>query len=106
MLVLSRRAGEAITIELDPNAHPNRTAAELFAQGPITIKASEVGPKAVRLAIRADARWKVLRSELARHVPASISGVADQVQISAGPAIRGRGKSHRAGGVVCGFVGL
>ena len=64
MLVLSRREGESLTINLDSNIDPMTPACELFAGGPLVITARRIRGGMVRLGVAADPRLTVLRSEL------------------------------------------
>lgn len=63
MLVLSRKAGQAVTIKLDERVG-KLSAAELFASGAIEIVVKEVQGNRVRLAISADERLVIIRDEL------------------------------------------
>ena len=64
MLVLSRRAGEAVRIELADDVPPFLTVGDLFSQGPIEITVTRISNGAVRIGISADQRLTILRSEL------------------------------------------
>ncbi|BAU47464.1 hypothetical protein SVA_0885 [Sulfurifustis variabilis] len=64
MLVLSRRPGEGLQIELGDSAAPTTTIGELFRDGPIRITVTQVDRNRVKLGIQADPRLLVLRSEL------------------------------------------
>ena len=64
MLVLTRRAGEAITLSPSKDIDPNMTVGEFFASGTITIEVLEIGGQ-VKLGIEAPRALKVLRDELA-----------------------------------------
>ena len=64
MLVFGRRAGQGIRIDLAEGVGHATTAAELFSDGPIEIVVTSVNGLMVRVAIQADPRLKVLRSEL------------------------------------------
>lgn len=63
MLVLSRRGGESIFIELDETLK-NRPAGELFAAGPIEIAVISTGESFARIGIQAPEGLRILRSEL------------------------------------------
>lgn len=64
MLVLSRRSGERFQIRLGSGVGQDVTAAELFATGPIEIVVTQIHGSCVRLGIRADRRFLILREEL------------------------------------------
>lgn len=64
MLVLSRKAGEVIRIELAEGVPPSTTVSELFGHGPIEITVTRIAGGSVKLAIRADRRLTILREEL------------------------------------------
>lgn len=64
MLVLSRRMGEVIRISLAEGVSPATTIGQLFSDGPIEVVVARVVGKAVKIGIKADPRFKILRSEL------------------------------------------
>lgn len=67
MLVLSRRPGEGLQIELVEGAAPTTTIGELFRDGPIKITVTQVERNRVKLGIQADPRLLILRTELRVH---------------------------------------
>jgi len=64
MLVLKRKTGERIRIELDPTLDPATPVSELFSGSGIEIVVTHVSTLCVKLGIRADARLLILRDEL------------------------------------------
>ncbi len=53
MLIITRKRGERIVIDLDPTADPETRAADLFAQGPLEILLMETARGTARIAITA-----------------------------------------------------
>lgn len=66
MLVLTRRVGESIVIDLDPALDPSLTAAALFHERPLQIFVTHLCGGQVKLGLRLDERLRVRRTELAR----------------------------------------
>lgn len=64
MLVLSRKEGEVIRINLANGVSPSISVGELFSQGPIEIMITRIVGPSVRLGIQADRRFTILRGEL------------------------------------------
>ena len=64
MLILSRRQGEKLIVDLDETADPNLTVGELFADGPIEIAVLELRASQVRVGIAAPQELVILRAEL------------------------------------------
>ena len=64
MLVLTRRPGEAVKIDLLQHVDPQTPVGELFACGPIEVVLLAVRGRQVKLGLRADARLLILRDEL------------------------------------------
>ena len=64
MLILTRRLGERITIDLAPNIDPELKVADLFATGPLEISVTHIGPAQVKLGLTVDRRLRILRLEL------------------------------------------
>lgn len=64
MLVLSRKVGEVIRIELAEGVPRSTTVSELLGRGPIEITVTRIAGGSVKLAIRADRRLTILREEL------------------------------------------
>ena len=64
MLVLKRKTGERIRIELDPTLDPATPVSELFNGSGIEIVVTHVSALCVKLGIQADARLVILRDEL------------------------------------------
>ncbi len=63
MLIITRKRGERIVIDLDPAADPETRAADLFAHGPLEILLVESARGTARLAIAAT------RSLIVRRAP-------------------------------------
>lgn len=63
MLMLNRKPGEAVMIDLVEGVDPRTPVGELFAAGPIEIVVQRDGQH-IKVGIRADARFLILRSEL------------------------------------------
>ena len=74
MLILSRKPGERLCIDLAEGVSGTTTVGELFRGGPIEVTVTRVHCGAVRLGIRADRRFLILREELRR------AQKADQIQ--------------------------
>lgn len=66
MLVLTRKTGQVVTIQLHETVDPQITLGELFANGPIQVMVTEINPIQVRLALRADRKFLILREECVR----------------------------------------
>ena len=64
MLVLKRKPGERIRIELDPALDPATPVSELFSGSGIEIVVTHVNALCVKLGIQADPRLIILREEL------------------------------------------
>ena len=64
MLVLTRRSGQIIEIKPDPSLDLATPIGELFARGPIEVVALRTKNTEVKIGIRADLGFLVLRSEL------------------------------------------
>jgi len=68
VLVLKRKAGERIRIDLDPGLDPATPIGELFRDRAIEIVVSQVNAVYVKLGIDADPRLRILRDELQRKI--------------------------------------
>ncbi len=64
MLVLTRKPGQAIQIDLMEDLDPRTAVGELFATGPIEIIIGGRRGDQVKLGIHADKRFRILRDEL------------------------------------------
>lgn len=64
MLLLKRKTGERIRIELDPLLDPATPVGDLFKGGGIDIVVTQVSAAHVKLGIEADPRLVILRDEL------------------------------------------
>ncbi len=64
MLTLTRREGEELVFEPDPDIDPKMTVAELFADGPISVFVEEFVSNKVKLSIDAPDGIEILRGEL------------------------------------------
>ncbi|MFP5348734.1 MAG: carbon storage regulator [Gammaproteobacteria bacterium] len=68
MLVLKRKTGERIRIELDPRLNPATPVGELFRDRAIEIVVSQANAMYVKLGIDADPRLLILRDELQQKI--------------------------------------
>ena len=66
MLILTRKPGEAITLALLEDTDRRTPVGELLAHGPIEVVVLDVRRGQVKLGLRADARFLILREELCR----------------------------------------
>jgi sRNA-binding carbon storage regulator CsrA/DNA-binding Xre family transcriptional regulator len=69
MLLLTRRAGQSITIQPGRAVAPNAPVATLFAQGPIQILVNRILAGEVKLGIHAHDKLTILREEIAHRYP-------------------------------------
>lgn len=69
MLVLSRRVGERIFIELAGDSDPALPAADLFEHGPLEIRVTQIQGSQVKIGLVVDGRLRILRSELRGREP-------------------------------------
>lgn len=67
MLVLSRKEGQVVRINLAKGVAPSLTVGELFSAGPIEITVTRIAGGTVRLGIQADRRLTILRGELSSY---------------------------------------
>ncbi len=66
MLILSRRIGERIMIDLADNVDPHLPAHGLFANGPLEIRIAHIRGGQVKVGLVVDQRLRILRAELWR----------------------------------------
>ena len=64
MLVLTRKPGEAVKLDLLKDIDPLTPIGALLARGPIEVVVLSVQGRQVKLGLRADARFLILREEL------------------------------------------
>lgn len=64
MLILTRKTGERVRIELHPGVDPATPAGELFKHGPIEVTVTRINALQVRLGIEAHPCLVILRGEL------------------------------------------
>ena len=64
MLILTRKPGQAVVIDLIEGLDPRTPVGELFARGPIEVTVAKIEGGHVRLGIEADTRFRILRDEL------------------------------------------
>ena len=69
MLILTRKPGQVVTINLREDVDLKTPVGELFAQGPIEVMVTAVNGAQVKLGIRADPRFLILRQELCVREP-------------------------------------
>ena len=66
MLVLTRRPGESILIDIPEDLDPNTPVSALFAGGPIEVSVMSQKASTVRIGIDAPTDLGILRSELVK----------------------------------------
>ena len=64
MLVLTRRPGESILIDIPEDLDPNTPVSELFANGPMEVRILSRKASSVRIGIDAPEDLEIMRSEL------------------------------------------
>lgn len=64
MLVLTRKAGQVIYLELDPGTDPATPVGDIFAPGAIEIVVAQVRGSYVRLGITAPLALAIRRAEI------------------------------------------
>jgi len=69
MLILTRKPGQVVTINLREDVDLKMPVGELFAQGSIEVMVTTVNGAQVKLGIRADPRFLILRGELCVREP-------------------------------------
>ncbi len=71
MLILTRKVGHAVHIDLVEDLDPRTPVGELFSQGPIEIVVTGIRGEQVKLGLTADPRFRILREELRPDTPAA-----------------------------------
>ncbi len=74
MLVLTRKPGQAIQIDLMEDLDPRTPVGELFATGPIEIIIGGIRGDQVKLGIHADKRFRIRRTAPGVALPPAIHG--------------------------------
>ncbi len=69
MLILTRKPGQAVQIDLMADLDPRTPIGELFAQGPIEIVVTGIRGEQVKLGLTADPCFRILREELRPDTP-------------------------------------
>lgn len=64
MLVLTRKPGQTVIVDLTEGIDPQTPVGELFAGGAIVIRVTDVVGAQVKLGFEADGRFRILREEL------------------------------------------
>jgi len=64
MLVLTRRPGESILIDIPEDLDPNTPVSSLFSGGPIEVRVLSHKASTIRIGIEAPNDLNILRSEL------------------------------------------
>ena len=70
MLILTRKPGQAVVIDLIEGLDPKTPVGELFTRGPIEVTVVKIEGGHVRLGIEADTRFRILRDELCEEAAA------------------------------------
>lgn len=71
MLVLTRRVGQTVLIELNADMDPNTPVKELFKGGPLQMVVTYIGGNQVKIGIDAHPQLTIMRGELAQHTVAA-----------------------------------
>ena len=69
MLILTRKPGQVVTIGLREDVDLKTPVGELFAQGSIEVMVTAVNGAQVKLGIRAEPRFLILRKEISVREP-------------------------------------
>lgn len=69
MLIITRRVGQVICIQLDPNIDPETPIGDIFAEGVIEVMVAQVRGAQIRLGISAPQAFTILREELKMAAP-------------------------------------
>ena len=64
MLILTRKLGQSVCIDLMEHLDPRTPIGEIFSHGPIEVAITYIGGKHVKLGVTADTRFLILRHEL------------------------------------------
>lgn len=64
MLILTRKPGQSVCIDLMEDVDPSTPIGDVFSHGPIEIRITHIRNKDVKLGFKADARFLILRLEL------------------------------------------
>lgn len=64
MLVLTRKPGQTVIVDLTEGVDPRTLVGELFVEGAITIRVLDVMGAQVKLGFEAERRFRILREEL------------------------------------------
>ena len=64
MLILTRKVGQAVIIDAVEGLDPQTPIGDLFAQGSIEVRVTNINGGHVRLGIQADKRFRIRRDEL------------------------------------------
>lgn len=64
MLILTRRIGESLLVNLSESVDPDMTVGELFARGPVAITLLGAKGNQIRIGIGAPLEFNVVREEL------------------------------------------
>lgn len=70
MLILSRKPGQGVIIDVIEGLDPQTPIRELFARGPIKVLVANVEGDRVRLGVAADMGLRILRYELCEEMVA------------------------------------
>jgi sRNA-binding carbon storage regulator CsrA len=64
MLILTRRTGQSVIIQLDPNIDPETPIKEFFSKEPLRLTVTHVNGNQVKVGIAAHPGLTILREEL------------------------------------------
>ena len=63
MLILTRKSGQVVIIDMMEDLDPQTPIGELFARGPIEVMVTDIQGTQVKLGFTADPRFLILREE-------------------------------------------
>ena len=63
MLILTRKSGQVVIIDMMEDLDPKTPIGELFARGPIEVMVTDIQGTQVKLGFTADPRFLILRQE-------------------------------------------
>ena len=63
MLILTRKSGQVVIIDMMEDLDPQTPIGELFARGPIRVMVTDIQSGQIKLGFTADPRFLILREE-------------------------------------------